>query len=70
MKLKLNKKKIKNLSRDMKTLPENLTPQIGGAMENPSDQCSINCSINNCWTDTCWTNTCQITQYCNKTDLC
>ncbi|WDE12124.1 hypothetical protein [Thalassomonas haliotis] len=30
MKLKLNKKKLKNLSDDKKALPENMTPQVGG----------------------------------------
>ena len=30
MKLKLNKKKIKNLSKDNKTLPADMTPQIAG----------------------------------------
>ena len=31
MKLKLNKKKLKNLSRDNKALPAAMTPQIAGA---------------------------------------
>ncbi|SFD76879.1 hypothetical protein [Pseudoalteromonas denitrificans] len=31
MKLVLNKKKIKNLSKDHKSLPSDLTPKIGGA---------------------------------------
>ncbi|WDE03213.1 hypothetical protein SG34_017610 [Thalassomonas viridans] len=31
MKLKLNKKKLKNLSRDNKALPAAMTPQVGGA---------------------------------------
>ena len=31
MKLKLNKHKLKNLSRDNKALPAEMTPQIGGA---------------------------------------
>ncbi|WP_170940796.1 hypothetical protein [Pseudoalteromonas sp. NBT06-2] len=30
MKLKLNKKKLKNLSKDNKTLPANMTPKIAG----------------------------------------
>ncbi len=30
MKLKLNKKKLKNLSKDNKVLPMEMTPQIGG----------------------------------------
>jgi len=31
MKLKLNKKKLIILSKDAKALPDDLTPQIGGA---------------------------------------
>ena len=30
MKLKLNKKKLKNLSKDSKVLPSDMTPQVGG----------------------------------------
>jgi len=30
MNLKLNKKKLVNLSKDAKVLPDQLTPQIGG----------------------------------------
>lgn len=30
MKLKLNKKKIKNLSKDQKALPNDMTPQVAG----------------------------------------
>ncbi len=30
MKLKLNKKKLKNLSKDNNVLPAEMTPQIGG----------------------------------------
>ncbi|NQZ21045.1 MAG: hypothetical protein HRT53_03225 [Colwellia sp.] len=30
MKLKLNKKKLKNLSKDSNILPADMTPQIGG----------------------------------------
>ena len=30
MKLKLNKKKIKNLSKDRKSIPAEMTPQIAG----------------------------------------
>jgi len=32
MKLKLNKKKIKNLSKDNAILPNDFTPQIGGGL--------------------------------------
>lgn len=31
MKLKLNKKKLKNLSKDSKQLPKEVTRQVGGA---------------------------------------
>jgi len=34
MKLKLNKKKLKNLSKDKNALPAEMTPQIGGAKAN------------------------------------
>ncbi|SFC92012.1 hypothetical protein [Pseudoalteromonas denitrificans] len=30
MKLKLNKKKLKNLSKDQKSLPADMTPQVAG----------------------------------------
>ena len=30
MKLQLNKKKLKNLSKDSQILPDNMTPNIGG----------------------------------------
>lgn len=33
MKLKLNKKKLKNLSKDNKVLPVELTAQIGGGRD-------------------------------------
>lgn len=32
MKLKLNKKKLKNLSKDNKALPENMTPKVAGGI--------------------------------------
>lgn len=32
MKLQLNKKKLKNLSKDTQILPDNLTPNIGGGI--------------------------------------
>ncbi|WP_281560218.1 hypothetical protein [Thalassomonas sp. RHCl1] len=32
MKLKLNKKKLKNLSQDKKRLPAEMTPQVGGGL--------------------------------------
>ncbi|SFD37288.1 hypothetical protein [Pseudoalteromonas denitrificans] len=33
MKLKLNKKKIKNLSQDKQSLPAAMTPQIAGGVD-------------------------------------
>jgi hypothetical protein len=56
MKLKLNKKKLKNLSINTKTtlveLPEQLTPQIAGGkqkenmtMECHTDFCSVGCTV-------------------------
>ncbi|WDE02747.1 MULTISPECIES: hypothetical protein [Thalassomonas] len=37
MKLKLNKKKLKNLSKDKKSLPAEMTPQVaGGGITGPS----------------------------------
>jgi hypothetical protein len=33
MKLTLNKKTIKNLSKDAKALPADMTPQVGGGAE-------------------------------------
>ena len=33
MKLKLNKKKLKNLSKDHQSLPADITPQIGGGLD-------------------------------------
>ncbi|WDE02111.1 MULTISPECIES: hypothetical protein [Thalassomonas] len=32
MKLKLNKKKLKNLSKDKKSLPAEMTPQVAGGI--------------------------------------
>ncbi|SFD27737.1 hypothetical protein [Pseudoalteromonas denitrificans] len=55
MKLKLNKKKLKNLSDDNKSLPVKMTPQIGGAAPPPSHFCNTK--------DTCDTYT-FVTFYC------
>ncbi|SFD57486.1 hypothetical protein [Pseudoalteromonas denitrificans] len=41
MKLKLNKKKLKNLSKDHQALPSDMTPQVGGGIY----------SRYACWTD-------------------
>ena len=38
MKLKLNKKKLKNLSKDASILPSAMTPQVGGG--NQTEGCS------------------------------
>ncbi len=37
MKLKLNKKKLKNLSQDTKMLPEQMTPMVAGGRPMPTD---------------------------------
>ncbi len=42
MKLKLNKKKLKNLSKDNKALPLDMTPQIGGASPDTDDGWACN----------------------------
>lgn len=40
MKLRLNKKKLKNLSKDAQILPNNMTPNIGGGAPEPdTDDC-------------------------------
>ena len=40
MKLQLNKKKLKNLSKDAQILPSDMTPNIGGGVPEPdTDQC-------------------------------
>lgn len=45
MKLKLNKKQVKSLSADLKTVPELVTPKICGALPPPSHFCdSENCT--------------------------
>ncbi|WDE07451.1 hypothetical protein SG34_011485 [Thalassomonas viridans] len=35
MKLKLNKKKLKNLSKDSKTIPAAMTPHVAGGTKGP-----------------------------------
>ena len=40
MKLKLNKKKLKNLSKDSNVLPADMTPQVGGGTDLLSLQCN------------------------------
>ncbi len=39
MKLELNKKKLKNLSKDAQILPDNITPNIGGGKVEDTQQC-------------------------------
>ncbi|SFC58202.1 hypothetical protein [Pseudoalteromonas denitrificans] len=41
MKFKLNKKKIKNLSQDKKSLPEAMTPMVGGGASSPELCCTF-----------------------------
>ncbi len=56
MKLTLNKKKIKNLSKDNKSIPSEVTPQIGGGGA-PGD----NLSKRVCHSDvTCQVSVCKI----------
>ncbi|SFD34502.1 hypothetical protein [Pseudoalteromonas denitrificans] len=52
MKLKLNKKKLKNLSKDSNSLPLGMTPHVGGG-KNYSDNCEsdLYCqSVDICYT--------------------
>ncbi|SFD19964.1 hypothetical protein [Pseudoalteromonas denitrificans] len=67
MKLKLNKKKLKNLSKDNNALPADMTPQVGGGRYTHVCRNTLNCnrlsedgcasggciSKTNCGTDTC-----------------
>jgi len=41
MKLQLNKKKLKNLSKDTEVLPDNITPNIGGGIREVIE--TVNC---------------------------
>ncbi|WDE06725.1 hypothetical protein SG34_007425 [Thalassomonas viridans] len=45
MKLQLNKKKLKNLSKDAQTLPSDMTPNIAGGF---SDDCTPITDAKNC----------------------
>lgn len=47
LKLKLNKKKLKNLSKDTKALPEDMTPHIGGG-DGPATH-QMSCGDNDCF---------------------
>ena len=51
MKLKLNKKKLKNLSNDAQVLPADMTPKVGGGWGGESEeQCnnSVGCDTETC----------------------
>ncbi|WP_281561392.1 hypothetical protein [Thalassomonas sp. RHCl1] len=43
MKLKLNKKKLKNLSKDNKTIPAAMTPQVAGGIRSPELETIVVC---------------------------
>lgn len=49
MKLKLNKKKIKNLSKDTKAIPVELTPQVAGGYMDAPRTMFCGQTDNNCW---------------------
>ncbi|SFD27105.1 hypothetical protein [Pseudoalteromonas denitrificans] len=56
MKLSLNKKKLKNLSKDNKALPSDMTPQVGGGRPPISDGEPLSL----CFARTCgWGSTCR-----------
>jgi len=48
MKLKLKKKKIKNLSRDNKALPAEMTPQVGGGLPPAEPDMTTECHTPMC----------------------
>jgi len=51
MKLQLNKKKLKNLSKDAQILPSDMTPNIGGAGTNVTRWCTIDRESIHCNSD-------------------
>lgn len=58
MKLTLNKKALKNLSKDSQILPDEVTPQIGGGVLTDNGcPATVACeeSFNTCPEDTCGT---------------
>ena len=66
MKLKLNKKKLKNLSKDNQVLPNDMTPEVGGGMAyqvpnlsefcHSQTGCTLQCNSNN--------------EYCSRAGSC
>jgi len=46
MKLKLTKKKLKNLSQDKKQLPQALTPKVGGGVLTQAYTCYVESRYN------------------------
>ena len=69
MKLQLNKKKLKNLSKDVQILPEDMTPNVAGGTRSLGGAC--NPIITRDWgcdaTGTCGCNS----QYdCTNTNTC
>jgi hypothetical protein len=57
MKLTLNKKKLKNLSKDAQILPNNMTPNVGGGGTNHCQSADY-CTTGVGYTDGCATNNC------------
>ncbi|SFD69536.1 hypothetical protein [Pseudoalteromonas denitrificans] len=51
MKLKLNKKKLKNLSKDSAALPVEMTPQVGGGIPTiePTTALYLGCNTGACF---------------------
>jgi len=61
MKLQLNKKNLKNLSKDAQILPSDMTPEIGGGASAYPVICqgpSLGCGTNPPPTDTCGGGSC------------
>ncbi|TMN87213.1 hypothetical protein CWB72_16485 [Pseudoalteromonas phenolica] len=50
MKLTLNKKAVKSLSKDKQALPSELTPHVGGAAPQPTASPIVCVSHPVCWT--------------------
>lgn len=53
MKLKLNKKQLKNLSKDNKALPVAMTPQIGGGKIGAGPTNNVDCNSYGCLSINC-----------------
>ncbi|WDD99847.1 hypothetical protein [Thalassomonas actiniarum] len=58
MKLKLNKKKLKNLSQNNQAIPADMTPQIAGAGAGRGDDYSNFCNTINAQTCQCVSRRC------------